>query len=187
MLSSCVEGSGGDGRDSSPLCRGRYLQTRRQGVRADRGAGSDQGHLHGDDVGGGHQPGAGVAGPSGGRGGDVGGDGGHQRLLEAVLLLAGGRSLRGDVGQRPACQEPPGTQNRRQRRRLVGATGRPRPGQRVVRPARTDPPASRPDPNPHHHHPGTGERDPTAGEAPRGRGASNWRLWRPTSAGCQAG
>ena len=40
--------------------------------------------------------------------GDPGGDGGDQRLLEALLLPARGRPLRGDAGQRPAREEPAG-------------------------------------------------------------------------------
>ncbi len=97
------------------------------------------------------------------------GDGGDRGLLEAVLLPARGRRVRGDAGQRPAREEPPGPQERRLRCDLAGPARCPRPGPRLVRAARADPAVAGPDPGPDRDHPRTGPGGPAAGEAARGR------------------
>src|SRR5512144_608157 len=58
--------------------------------------------------------------------GDAGGDGGHERVLEAGVGRARGR-LRAAAGQRPARQEPSRSQDRRQGCRVAvpAAGGRP--------------------------------------------------------------
>ena len=82
----------------------------------------------------------------------LGRHGGHQRLLETLLLPGRSGPLRRDAGQCPPCQEPAGTQDRRLGCGVVGPTGRPRACPGLVRPARADPPT--PGSDPHKDHPG---------------------------------
>src|SRR5437868_3658976 len=57
--------------------------------------------------------------------GDPGDDGGHRGVLEATMARPRrSGTLGADAGQRPPRQEPPGPQDRRVRRLLVGAAGR---------------------------------------------------------------
>ena len=64
-------------------------------------------------------------------------DGGDWGLLEAVLLPPGGRRVRGDVGQRPAREEPTWPQERRVRRDVAGPARCSRTGPQFVRYAAT--------------------------------------------------
>jgi hypothetical protein len=57
---------------------------------------------------------AGAGRPAGRAGGDQGGHGGHQRLLEGPVLPAGGPGVGGLAGQRAGGQAPPGAAQDRQ-------------------------------------------------------------------------
>src|ERR1035437_1088886 len=95
--SKCRGRRNDDGSYSSPVCRARCFKTGCEGLRPDCQRWSHQSEIDSDDLGGGHQSGTRTSGPSHCRTGHPGRDGGHQRLLEAVLLSARGRSLRGDA------------------------------------------------------------------------------------------
>ena len=153
-----------------PLCGNGCVEAGREGVRPGRRAGASQD--------GGDGPRRGPRRPTRSwqlrehlidRAGQLGGDGGDRGLLEAVLLPAGGRRVRGDAGQRPAGQEPAGPQERCLRRNLAGSARRARAGPGIVRAAGADPRAAGFDPDPDDDDPGTGPGDPTVGEAAGGR------------------
>ena len=149
------EAGGSDGSRARAVRGPGHLQEGRQGLRPGRRRGSPQDRRDGDHVGVDDQPGPGAARAPDRRAGDLRGDGGHRGLLEAVLLPARGRRVRGDVGQRPAGEEPARPQDRRLRRDLAGPARRARAGPRLVRATRADPAAARPDPDPDRDHPRT--------------------------------
>ncbi len=146
-----------------------HLQEGREAVREGRGVGATSNGGDGDHLGVDHRAGPGAAGAPAGRAGRLCGDGGDQRLLEAVLLPARGRRVRTAAGQRPAREEPAGPQDRRRGCDLAGAAGRARAGTGLVRATGADPGVAGPDPGPHRYHPGTLPGDPAAREAARGR------------------
>ncbi len=124
---------------------------------------------------------------AGRRAGHPGGDGGHRPVVEADLVGAGGGGFPAAAGQRPACQDPPGPQDRCVRRGLAGGAVGAWAAAGQLRAAGGHPGAARPDPLPQAARSRPMPRKVSAFRRPWRTRASSWTRWPLMCLGSPAG